>query len=127
MPILHDIMDHDLLGPVRRHGIELGLAEGEAKGLVAGERRVIRRLIGKRFGPVPEWVKQRLDAFSPSSSRKSSYASSTPRPSKNFSAEPPPGLYRCPATLLRSTPMPSISTSTTSPGSIRFVLPGVPV
>ena len=35
-----------------------------------------------------------------------------------------PSLY---STGLRSTPMPSISTSTTSPGNKRLVLPGVPV
>ncbi|MGD1073001.1 MAG: DUF4351 domain-containing protein [Bryobacteraceae bacterium] len=66
MPILDDIMDHDLLGPERRRGIALGLAEGQAKGLAEGERRVLLRQIGKRFGSVPEWAKQRLEALSPS-------------------------------------------------------------
>jgi hypothetical protein len=55
MPILDDIMDHDLLGPERRRGIALGRAEGA--------RAVVLRQIGKRFGPVPEWVKQRLDSL----------------------------------------------------------------
>jgi len=70
MPILDDIMDHDVLGPERRRGIALGraegLAEGLAKGLAEGERRAVLRLIGKRFGSVPEWATQRVDALSAS-------------------------------------------------------------
>ncbi len=46
MPILDDIMDHDLLGPAIRRG----------------ERNIVMRHIGKRFGPVPDWAKQRLEA-----------------------------------------------------------------
>jgi predicted transposase YdaD len=66
MPILDDIMDHDVLGPERRRGIALGRAEGLAEGLAKGERRVVLRQIGKRFGPVPEWAKQRVEALSAS-------------------------------------------------------------
>ena len=48
MPILDDIMDHDLLGPAIRRG----------------QRSVVVRLIEKRFGSVPAWARQRLEAMS---------------------------------------------------------------
>ena len=64
MPILDDIMDHEVLGRERKRGIALGRAEGLAEGLSEGERRVVLRLIGKRFGSVPEWAKQRVEALS---------------------------------------------------------------
>lgn len=48
MPILDDIMDHDLLGPAIRRG----------------QRSVVVRLIEKRFGSVPAWARQRLEAIS---------------------------------------------------------------
>jgi hypothetical protein len=64
MPILDDIMDHEVIGRERKRGMALGREEGLAEGLVAGERRVVLRLIGKRFGGIPEWVKQRLDTLS---------------------------------------------------------------
>jgi hypothetical protein len=56
MPILDDIMDHEVIGRERKRGIALGRAEGE--------RLVIFRQIGKRFGPVPDWAKRRLDEIS---------------------------------------------------------------
>jgi hypothetical protein len=56
MPILDDIMDHKVLGRERKRGIALGLAEGE--------RRMLLRLIDKRFGPAPDWVKERVNALS---------------------------------------------------------------
>jgi hypothetical protein len=58
MPILDDIMDHEVLGRERKRGIALGLAEG-----LASERRMVSGLIAKRFGPVPDWAKQRLEAL----------------------------------------------------------------
>ncbi len=74
MPILDDIMDHEVLGRERKRGIALGLAEGLAEGRAKGraegraeglasERRVVSGLIAKRFGPVPDWAKQRLEAL----------------------------------------------------------------
>jgi predicted transposase YdaD len=60
MPILDDIMDHDLLGPAIRRGLQQGRAEGR----VEGERTVVLRLIEKRFGAVPAWARQRLVAMS---------------------------------------------------------------
>jgi hypothetical protein len=52
MPILDDIMDHDLLGPEIRRGYE------------RGEMAIIMRLIEKRFGAVPSWASQRIEALS---------------------------------------------------------------
>jgi hypothetical protein len=58
MPILDDIMDHDLLGPILRRGREEGRME-EGKNIVV-------RLIEKRFGVVPVWARQRVEAMSAS-------------------------------------------------------------
>jgi hypothetical protein len=52
MPILDDIMDHDILGPAIRQG------------RMEGELTVVMRQIEKRFGPVPAWARQRLEAMS---------------------------------------------------------------
>jgi len=60
MPILDDIMDHEVLGRERKRGIEMGRAEGK----VEGERKVILRLVGKRFAPLPDWAKQRIESLS---------------------------------------------------------------
>lgn len=56
MPILDDIMDHDLLGPILRRGLEQGRVEGE--------QTVVMRQIEKRFGSVPPWARERLQAMS---------------------------------------------------------------
>jgi predicted transposase YdaD len=60
MPILNDIMDHDLFGPAIRRGRE----EGLEKGRIEGEQTIVGRLIEKRFGPVPRWAQLRLEAMS---------------------------------------------------------------
>ena len=52
MPILDDIMDHDVLGPTFREGQQLGRQEGELS--------ILRRMIGKRFGNLPSWAEDRL-------------------------------------------------------------------
>jgi hypothetical protein len=67
MPILDDIMDHDVLGPVLRQGREEGREEGRKEGLKEGEeaaRIIIRRLLEQRFGIVPAWVAPRLASLS---------------------------------------------------------------
>jgi hypothetical protein len=56
MPILNDIMDHAVLGPKIREGMEIGRA--------LGERQIVLRQAEKRFGPVPVWAKQRMAAMS---------------------------------------------------------------
>jgi predicted transposase YdaD len=60
MPILNDIMDHEVIGPVLRQGMEIG----RTKGRTEGERSVILRQLSQRFGLVPDWAKHRLEAMS---------------------------------------------------------------
>jgi len=64
MPILDDIMDHDILGPAIRQGLQQGLQQGRVEGRVEGEQTVVMRQIETRFGAVPSWARQRLDAMS---------------------------------------------------------------
>ena len=49
MPILDDIMDHEVIGRERR------------RGMAEGERTVILSQIAERFGPVPAWVRDRIE------------------------------------------------------------------
>ena len=58
MPLLIDIMDN----PVFRREYERGLDEGKAEGKIEGERDLVRRLLEKRFGSLPEWANSRLAA-----------------------------------------------------------------
>jgi predicted transposase YdaD len=60
MPILDDIMDHDVLGPVFREGEQKGIREGEQK----GELKALRRIITQRFGQIPAAIDQRLSKLS---------------------------------------------------------------
>jgi hypothetical protein len=68
MPILTDIMDHDLFGPLIRQGIATGRVEGlaegrvegRAEGRVEGERALFQKQVTRRFGTLPEWVSQRI-------------------------------------------------------------------
>jgi flagellar biosynthesis/type III secretory pathway protein FliH len=80
MPILNDIMDHKIIGPAIRKGLEQGLQQGLQQGLEQGleqgrqqgrqegrqegERSMLRALIGKRFGPIPPSVDERLSNLS---------------------------------------------------------------
>ena len=48
MPILNDIMEHEVIGPEIKKGIR------------QGELTVIRRQIEKRFGALPAWAEDRL-------------------------------------------------------------------
>jgi hypothetical protein len=56
MPVEFDIMDHDVLGPAIRKGIE----QGSTQWMEDGERQILRLLIEKRFGPLPAWTAERL-------------------------------------------------------------------
>jgi predicted transposase YdaD len=68
MPILTDILDHDVIGPEYRRGVKEGLEEGIQQGVQQGiqqgvqqgELKVLRRQIEKRFGPIPAWAEERL-------------------------------------------------------------------
>ena len=55
-----DIMDNLIIGPKIRQGIEIGRREGRAE----GEWAVVLRLTERRFGAIPDWAKQRIDAMS---------------------------------------------------------------
>ena len=57
MPITQDIMDHKVLGPAIRKGID----QGRQEGLQEGERQILRLLLEKRFGPLPDWAGKRLE------------------------------------------------------------------
>ena len=52
MPILTSILDHEVIGPA--------ILQGRAEGLAD----VSRRLLQKRFGPLPAWVDSRLSSLS---------------------------------------------------------------
>ena len=60
MPILHDVMDHELFGPVLRQARAEGRSEGRSEGLIEGERQILLRLISRRFGPLPDWARKRV-------------------------------------------------------------------
>jgi len=56
MPILDDIMDHDVIGPAIREGLQRGRQEGELA--------ILRRQMEKRFGAIPAWADERLTKLS---------------------------------------------------------------
>jgi predicted transposase YdaD len=72
MPILDDIMDNPLIGPKIRQGIETGWKkghqegheQGREEGREEGERQIVLRQVEKRFGSLPAWAKQKIDAMS---------------------------------------------------------------
>ena len=61
MPILLDIMDNEVLGPVLRKG----LLQGRLEGRVEGQVEILLSLIQKRFGRIPPAVAQRIAALKP--------------------------------------------------------------
>jgi len=72
MPIMHDIMDHEIIGPAIRQGLQQGmqqgLAEGRQQGLQQGKQQegisILRRQIEKRFGPLAPALEERLSGLS---------------------------------------------------------------
>lgn len=56
VPILENILDHEVLGREFKRGLQEGRQEGELK--------VLRLQIEKRFGAIPPWADQRLLACS---------------------------------------------------------------
>jgi predicted transposase YdaD len=64
MPIMHDILDHEVIGPA----IKKGLQEGRQQGLQEGRQQegisMLRRLIEKRFGPLPASAEEHLTPLS---------------------------------------------------------------
>jgi predicted transposase YdaD len=61
MPIMEDIMDHDVIGPAIRKGLRQGLRQGR----VEGQMEILHLQIRKRFGPIPSAVGQRMAALKP--------------------------------------------------------------
>jgi hypothetical protein len=64
MPILNDIMEHGIIGPVVREGLQTGLEQGMQQdlqqGMQKGELTILRRLISRRFGSLPGWLEEHL-------------------------------------------------------------------
>lgn len=56
MPILNDILDHEVLG----REYKKGKLEGKLEGKFEGELNLLTRLIEKRFGAIPSWAETRL-------------------------------------------------------------------
>ena len=61
MPILNDIMDHEVLGPKLRDAMARGLKEGRQEGRQEGELEIVRRMVAKRFGGLPGWAESKLN------------------------------------------------------------------
>jgi hypothetical protein len=59
MPIQTSILEHDVLGPVFQKGVQKGLQKGRQE----GELTVLRGLIEKRFGELPQWAGEKLAAL----------------------------------------------------------------
>ncbi len=60
MPILDDIMDHDLLGLAIRQGVQKGLEQGVQR----GELIILRRQLNRRFGVMSAGIDERLSTLS---------------------------------------------------------------
>jgi len=64
MPLLDDILDHPVFGREFKRGLQQGREEGLEKGLEKGrhngELALLMRQIEKRFGSVPESLRERL-------------------------------------------------------------------
>jgi predicted transposase/invertase (TIGR01784 family) len=48
-----------------REAKEEGLQEGRQEGEILGQRRILRKLLILKFGPLPDWAEQRLDQATP--------------------------------------------------------------
>jgi hypothetical protein len=66
MPILDDIMDHDVLGPAIRQGMERGREEGSQIGRNEEALAYTLRLMTRRFGALPAELQQCLGKMSTS-------------------------------------------------------------
>ncbi|MEA3643990.1 MAG: DUF4351 domain-containing protein, partial [Lamprobacter sp.] len=45
-------------------GVRQGLEQGLERGLIQGEATILRRLLARRFGPLPEWAEGRVQRAS---------------------------------------------------------------
>ena len=48
----------------REEGIQEGLKEGRKEGMEQGAHQVLLRLLGRRFGPLPETVRRQVETIS---------------------------------------------------------------
>jgi len=60
MPILNNILDHEVLGREYKRGLQ----QGRQEGVQEGELILLRSLIEKRFGPLPKWADEKLSKLS---------------------------------------------------------------
>jgi hypothetical protein len=60
MPIDVDIREHEVIGPLLKEAEQEGERKGERRGERKGELAVLRRLLQKRFGPIPSWAAEHL-------------------------------------------------------------------
>ena len=65
MPITVNLMENAVFRNLYRKGEAEGEAKGEARGEALGAKRggiaLLRRLLERKFGPLPEWVLQTLE------------------------------------------------------------------
>ena len=64
MPIMHDIMDHEIIGPAIRQGLQQGIQQGLQQGRQQEGISILRRQIEKRFGSLPPALEERLASLS---------------------------------------------------------------
>jgi predicted transposase YdaD len=69
MPILNDIMDSEVLGPLIRQGRAEGRAEGRVEGRAEGQLELLLELTERRFGAAAERYRGRLAAMNPAELR----------------------------------------------------------
>ena len=75
MPLVLNMLDSEVFGPPlrkalkegrekgRAEGREEGREEGRAEGRTTEARRLLRLQAEKRFGPLPSWAEERIDAL----------------------------------------------------------------
>jgi predicted transposase YdaD len=67
MPIIVNLLDHAVYGPYLREamkkGRERGLKKGREQGRDEAARRIAGRQIEKRFGKIPGWAEERINAM----------------------------------------------------------------
>ena len=63
MPILEDIKEEDLFGPVYRKRYLEAKGQGREEGRLEGERHLLRKQVTLRFGTLPAWAESRLNSL----------------------------------------------------------------
>ncbi len=55
----------ELMTTIAEQWVQEGIEKGIAKGILVGEALLLRRLLTRRFGPVPGWVEAKLAEAEP--------------------------------------------------------------